>query len=89
MTVADHPEVATLTDLYLNLLRGNLDKLFQYADVYFAGTSQSWQMGLVSHDPNLTKHVGRVVVSGTGRNILKLENLLPQQRVAHAGVRAT
>ena len=77
VTVADHPEVATLTDLYLNLLRGNLDKLFQYADVYFTGTSQSWQMGLISHDADLTKHVGRVVVSGTGRNILKLENLLP------------
>ena len=77
VTVADHPEVATLTDLYLNLLRGNLDKLFQYADVYFSGTSQGWQMGLVPHDANLVKHVGRVVVSGSGRNILKLENLLP------------
>ena len=77
VTVADHPEVATLTDLYLNLLRGNLDKLFQYADVYFTGTSQAWEMGLVPHDTNLIKRVGRVVVSGTGRNILKLENLLP------------
>ena len=76
-TVADHPELATLTDLYLNLLRGNADKLFQYADVYFTGTSQSWQMGLVSHDTNLAKRVGRVVVSGNGRNIQKLENQLP------------
>lgn len=77
VTVADHPEVATLTDLYLNLLRGNADKLFQYADVYFTGTAQSWQMGLVSHDANLAKRVGRVVVSGNGRNISRLENLLP------------
>ncbi len=77
VTVADHPEVATLTDLYLNLLRGNADKLFQYADVYFNGTAQVWQMGLVSHDAGLAKRVGRVVVSGNGRNISKLENLLP------------
>lgn len=77
VTVADHPEVATLTDLYLNLLRGNADKLFQYADVYFAGNAQAWQMGLVSHDANLARRVGRVVVSGNGRNIARLENLLP------------
>ena len=77
VTVADHPELGTLTDLYLNLLRGNVDKLFQYADVYFTGTAQSWQMGLVPHDANLAKRVGRVVVSGSGRNIDKLENLLP------------
>ena len=38
VTVADHPELAALTDLYLNLLRGNADKLFDYADVYFTGT---------------------------------------------------
>ena len=45
--------------------------------MYFTGTAQSWQMGLVSHDASLAKRVGRVVVSGTGRNIDKLENLLP------------
>lgn len=77
VTVADHPEVATLTDLYLNLLRGNADKLFQYADVYFTGTPQDWQMGLVSHDAALAKRVGRVVVTGNGRSITKLENQLP------------
>lgn len=77
VTVADHPEVATLTDLYLNLLRGNADRLFQYADVYFTGTAQNWEMGLVSHDANLAKRVGRVVVSGNGRSITKLENQLP------------
>ena len=77
VTVADHPEVATLTDLYLNLLRGNAEQLFKYADVYFSGTAQSWQMGLVSHDPALAKRVGRVVVSGAGRDIAELKNLLP------------
>ena len=77
VTVMDHPEVATLTDLYLNLLRGNADKLFQYADVYFAGTPQNWQMGLVSHNPDLAKRVGRVIVTGNGRSITKLENQLP------------
>ena len=81
VTVADHPEVATLTDLYLNLLRGNADKLFQYADVYFTGTPQSWQMGLVPHDAALAKRVGRVVVSGNGRSIAKLENLLPNNEL--------
>ncbi len=77
VTVADHPELGTLTDLYLNLLRGNADKLFAYADVYFTGTAQVWQMGLVPHDATLAKRVGKVVVSGGGRDILRLENVLP------------
>ena len=77
VTVADHPELGTLTDLYLNLLRGNADKLFAYADVYFTGNAQVWQMGLVPHDANLAKRVGKVVVSGGGRDIQRLENLLP------------
>ena len=77
VTVADHPELGTLTDLYLNLLRGNADKLFAYADVYFTGNAQTWQMGLAPHDANLARRVGKVVVSGGGRDILKLENLLP------------
>ena len=71
------PELGTLTDLYLNLLRGNADKLFAYADVYFTGTAQVWQMGLVPHDANLAKRVGKVVVSGGGRDIQRLENQLP------------
>ncbi len=75
--VADHPELGTLTDLYLNLLRGNADKLFAYADVYFTGSAQVWQMGLVPHDANLAKRVGKVVVSGGGRDIQRLENQLP------------
>lgn len=77
VTVADHPELGTLTDLYLNLLRGNADRLFAYADVFFTGNAQVWQMGLVPHDASLAKRVGKVVVSGGGRDILKLENLLP------------
>lgn len=77
VSIADHPELGTLTDLYLNLLRGNADKLFAYADVYFTGTAQVWQMGLIPHDANLAKRLGKVVVSGGGRDILRLENLLP------------
>ena len=77
VTVADHPELGTLTDLYLNLLRGNADKLFAYADVFFTGSAQVWQMGLVPHDANLARRVGKVVVSGGGRDILRLENILP------------
>ena len=34
-------------------------------------------MGLVPHDANLVKRVGKVVVSGGGRDIQRLENLLP------------
>ena len=77
VTVADHPELSTLTDLYLNLLRGNADKLFSYADVYFTGNDHNWQMGLSPHDPALEKRVGKVVVSGGGRDIQRIENVLP------------
>ena len=77
VTVADHPELGTLTDLYLNLLRGNADKLFAYADVFFTGGDHNWQMGLSPHDPGLAKRVGKVVVSGGGRDIERIENLLP------------
>ena len=77
VTVADHPELSTLTDLYLNLLRGNADKLFAYADVYFTGTDRKWEMGLSPHDPALAKRVGKVVVSGGGRDIERVENVLP------------
>ena len=46
------PNSPPLTDLYLNLLRGNADKLFDYADVYFASSGiQTWQMGLVRTTP--------------------------------------
>ena len=87
ITVADHPELAALTDLYLNLLRGNADKLFEYADVYFTARDQTWQMGLASHDANVAKRVGKVIISGGGRSIRQLENLLPngETRVLELG----
>ena len=87
VTVADHPELAALTDLYLNLLRGNAEKLFEYADVYFTGTAQSWEMGLVSHDANVAKRAGRVVISGGAHFVTRLENLLPngESRVLDLG----
>lgn len=77
VTVADHPELSTLTDLYLNLLRGNADKLFTYADVFFTGNDHTWQMGLSPHDAALEKRVGKVIISGTGRDIERIENVLP------------
>jgi len=77
VTVADHPELSTLTDLYLNLLRGNADKLFTYADVFFTGNDHNWQMGLSPHDAALEKRVGKVIISGGGRDILRIENVLP------------
>ncbi len=87
VTIADHPELAALTDLYLNLLRGNAEKLFDYADVYFSGTAQAWEMGLVPHDANVAKRAGRVVVSGGAHFITRLENLLPngESRVLELG----
>ena len=87
ITVADHPELAALTDLYLNLLRGNADKLFEYADVYFAAREQTWEMGLASHDAAVAKRVGRVIISGGGRSIRSLENVLPngETRVLELG----
>ncbi len=87
VTVADHPELAALTDLYLNLLRGNAAKLFDYADVYFTGTAQSWEMGLVPHDPAVAKRAGKVVVSGGSHYVTRLENILPnnESRVLELG----
>ena len=87
ITVADHPELSALTDLYLNLLRGNADKLFEYADVYFTAHDQTWELGLVSHDANVAKRVGKVTISGGGRSIRRLENLLPngESRVLELG----
>ena len=87
ITVADHPELSALTDLYLNLLRGNVDKLFDYADVYFTARDQTWELGLVSHDANVARRVGKVTISGGGRSIRRLENLLPngESRVLDLG----
>ena len=88
IATTDHPELGTLTDLYLNLLRGNGSKLFVYADAYFAGTNRSWQLALVPHDASLAKRLGRVVISGSKRDILRIENVLPDgdSRVLELGI---
>ncbi len=87
VTIADHPELAALTDLYLNLLRGNAEKLFDYADVYFTGTAQTWEMGLVPHDATVAKRAGRVVIDGGSHYVTRLENQLPngESRVLELG----
>ncbi len=87
VTVADHPELAALTDLYLNLLRGNAEKLFDYADVYFSGTAQAWEMGLVPHDAAVAKRAGKVVITGGAHFVTRMENLLPngESRVLDLG----
>lgn len=87
VTVADHPELAALTDLYLNLLRGNAEKLFDYADVYFTGTAQGWEMGLVPHDATVAKRAGKVIISGGNHYVTRLENRLSndESRVLELG----
>jgi hypothetical protein len=77
ISVADHPELAGLTDLYLNLLRGNSDKLFDFADVYFTGTVHAWQLGLNPKDAAVAKRTGRVVINGSAREMHQIENVAP------------
>jgi hypothetical protein len=77
ISVADHPELAGLTDLYLNLLRGNSDKLFDYADVYFTGTVHGWELGLNPRVAGMAKRIGRVVIHGSAREMHQIENVLP------------
>lgn len=77
INVADHPELGQFTDLYLNLMRGNAARLFDYADVYFSGAPRNWQLGLLPHEEDIARRTGRVVISGDGRHILRIENQLP------------
>ncbi len=73
IAVADRPELGALTDVYLNLLRGNSAKLFSVSDAYFAGDKRGWQLGLVPKDPDLAKRVGRAVISGRTREVQRIE----------------
>jgi hypothetical protein len=77
VSIADHPEVAGLTDLYLNLLRGNSDKLFDFADVYFTGTVHGWQLGLNPKDPAVAKRTGRVIINGSAREMHQIDSVSP------------
>ena len=77
VSIADHPELSGLTDLYLNLLRGNADKLFDFADVYFDGTVHGWQLGLIPKDVGVAKRTGRVVIDGSAREMHRIENVSP------------
>ena len=77
VSVADHPELAGLTELYLNLLRGNSDQLFDFAEVYFAGTVHGWQLGLLPKDAAVAKRTGRVIIDGSAREMHRIDNILP------------
>ena len=75
ISVADRPELGALTDVYLNLLRGNSAKLFAASDAYFAGDKRGWQLGLVPKDPDLAKRVGRAVISGRTREVQRIDTI--------------
>ena len=75
VSVADRPELGTLTDVYLNLLRGNSAKLFASSDAYFAGDKRGWQLGLVPKDPDLAKRFGRAVISGRTREVTRIDTI--------------
>jgi hypothetical protein len=77
VSVADHPELGGLTDLYLNLLRGNADKLFDFAEVYFVGTVHGWELGLIPKDAAMAKRIGRVMIKGSARDMHEIENVQP------------
>ena len=77
VSVADHPELGGLTDLYLNLLRGNADKLFDFAEVYFIGTVHGWELGLIPKDAGMAKRMGRVLIKGSARDMHEIENVQP------------
>jgi hypothetical protein len=63
--------------LYLNLLRGNSEKLFDFAEVYFTGTVHGWQLGLIPKDSAMAKRTGRVVIDGSAREMHQIENMSP------------
>jgi Outer membrane lipoprotein carrier protein LolA-like len=72
----DRPELAVLTDIYLNLLRGKPAGLFNVCEVYFMGNANAWQIGLIPKDESLRRHTGRVLIGGGGREIAQISNLL-------------
>lgn len=72
----DRPELAVLTNIYLNLLRGKPAGLFSACEVYFFGNASGWQLGLIPKDESLRRHTGRVLIGGTGREIAQISNLL-------------
>lgn len=76
LAVTDRPELAVLTEIYLNLLRGKPAGLFSASEVYFMGNASGWQIGLIPRDASLRKHTGRVLIGGSNREIAQISNLL-------------
>ncbi len=78
VSVADRPELAALTDVYLNLLRGNSTKLLSSSNAYFANEGGTgWQLGLVPKDEGIARRVGRAVIFGRGRDISRIDTISP------------
>ncbi|MBV9127161.1 MAG: hypothetical protein JO117_03640 [Verrucomicrobia bacterium] len=78
VSVNDRPELAALTDVYLNLLRGNSAKLFAASNAYYAGErGTGWQLGLVAKDESIARRIGRAVVYGRGRDITRIDTISP------------
>lgn len=76
ISATDRPELAVLTEIYLNLLRGKPAGLFGACEVYFSGNANAWQIGLIPRDASLRRHTGRVLIGGSGREIAQISNLL-------------
>lgn len=76
IATTDRPELAVLTTIYLNLLRGKPAGLFGACEVFFIGNASGWQMGLIPKDESLRRHTGRVLIGGGAREIAQISNLL-------------
>ena len=86
MAAGERPELTVLTDIYLNLLRGRPAGMFGACDVYFAGNSGSWQIGLIPKDESLRRRTGRVLISGAGREIATDRHAARERRRPHAAL---
>lgn len=73
--VADHPELGAMTDVFLNLLRGDSSKLLATNEAYFIPSGQSWVFGLEPKDPDLVKKIGRVVIFGHHHTIVRIQTI--------------
>lgn len=74
---AEHPELAAITDTYLSLMRGRSGRLLASNDLYFASSGNTWYCGLVPKNESVEHRVGRVVLSGHGDTVTRVQNIAP------------